>query len=113
MKEIIAYCGLICNECPAFIATEKNDRKQMKKLAREWSSENYKVSPEEVKCTGCHAESKVVFKFCIECEIRKCGIEKAIDNCGYCDEYPCEKLNIPFKNSIKNKIILDNIHENK
>jgi hypothetical protein len=24
MERIIAYCGLICNECPVFIATREN-----------------------------------------------------------------------------------------
>jgi hypothetical protein len=26
------------------------------------------------------------------CPVRPCAIEKGVDNCAYCDEYPCDKL---------------------
>jgi len=111
MEKIIAYCGLICNECPAFIAAKNNDEEQKIKLAQEWSSPDYQIEPEEINCTGCRADAKVVFKFCRECEIRRCGMEKAYDNCAYCDEYPCSKLEPAFKNSPKSREILDEIKE--
>lgn len=111
MSKIVAYCGLICNDCPAFIATENNDLEQKVKLSQEWSSPNYKVSPEDVNCTGCHADSKMVFKFCNECEIRICGVKKEIKNCGYCSEYPCSRLDIPFENTPENKDRLDQIRK--
>lgn len=111
MNSIVSYCGLICNHCPVFIATENNDLEQKIKLSEEYSNSSYKVSPEDINCTGCHADSKITFKFCNECEIRICGIKKDIDNCGYCEEYPCSKLDIPFKNSPQNKEILDQIRK--
>ncbi|WP_352420703.1 DUF3795 domain-containing protein [Proteiniborus sp.] len=111
MEKIIAYCGLICNDCPAYIATKSNDSEQKLKLSKEWSSPNYQVSPEDINCTGCHAGSQTVFKFCNECEIRMCGVDKEIDNCGYCNEYPCSKLDISFNNSPENKERLDQINK--
>lgn len=111
MNRIVSYCGLICNNCPVFIATENNDLEQKIKLSQEYSSPNYKVSPEEINCAGCHAGSKIVFKFCNECEIRICGIKKGKDNCGYCNEYPCSKLDISFKSSPQNKEMLDQIRK--
>lgn len=111
MDRIVSYCGLICNHCPVFIATENNDFEQKVKLSHEYSSPRYSVGPEEINCTGCYADSKVIFKFCRECEIRICGIEKAKENCAHCQEYPCSKLDIPFKNSPENKKILDSIKE--
>lgn len=110
MEKIIAYCGLICNDCPAYIVTNSNDPEQKLKLSKEWSSPDYKVSPDDINCTGCHAGSKAVFKFCNECEIRICGVEKEIENCGHCSEYPCSKLDIPFKNTPENKERLDQIN---
>ncbi|MGF7059132.1 DUF3795 domain-containing protein [Brassicibacter mesophilus] len=111
MNKIVAYCGLVCDDCPAFIATKNNDLAQKEKLSEEWSSPQYKVSPEDINCTGCHSDSNVVFKFCRECEIRICGIGKGKNNCAYCNEYPCTKLDIPFKNSPQNKETLDQIRE--
>ncbi len=26
------------------------------------------------------------------CEFRRCGSDKGVLNCGYCVEYPCDKL---------------------
>ena len=33
MKRIIAFCGLVCTECPAFIATQKDDREALEQVA--------------------------------------------------------------------------------
>ena len=37
MEKIIAYCGLICSECPAYIATQKDSDEERKKVAEKWS----------------------------------------------------------------------------
>ena len=39
MEEIVAYCGLVCNECPAYEATQKNDNDARAKVAEEWSKQ--------------------------------------------------------------------------
>jgi hypothetical protein len=36
--EYISYCGLLCNECPVYIATAKNDEQMRAKLAKEYST---------------------------------------------------------------------------
>lgn len=111
MEKIIAYCGLICNNCPAFIATKNNDENEKKKLAAEWTRDDYEVKPEDINCHGCGRGSEKVFKFCRECEIRRCGIERDIENCAHCENYPCDKLNVPFEGTPENKKILDEISE--
>ena len=39
MKQLIAYCGLDCEKCDAYIATQNNDQALREKTARpsEWS----------------------------------------------------------------------------
>ena len=32
MGNIIAYCGLNCSDCPAYIATQKDDIEELKKV---------------------------------------------------------------------------------
>ena len=97
-EKIIAYCGIICNECPAFVATKENNNDKRKKTAEEWSKEfNTTMTAEEINCTGCNVPGPK-FTHCKEtCEIRKCGLEKEIQNCAYCDQYACEKLKGFFK----------------
>jgi hypothetical protein len=80
MERIIAYCGLICNDCPIFIATLDNDQRKKVELANQYSSEDYKVTPEDINCHGCTSTSKNVFKFCNACDIRLCGMKNEIPN---------------------------------
>jgi hypothetical protein len=44
-------------------------------------------------CDGCTAESGRLFSGCQKCDVRKCARQKGLQNCAYCSEYPCEKLN--------------------
>jgi hypothetical protein len=93
MDRMIAFCGLTCTDCPAFIATGKDDDLERKKVAELWSKEfNCKIKPEDINCDGCLVESDRVFNYCKVCEIRKCGQEKEVKNCAYCVDYACEKL---------------------
>ena len=38
MAKILAYCGLDCGECEAYIATQKNDRVELEAVAKNWSA---------------------------------------------------------------------------
>jgi hypothetical protein len=37
MKKMVAFCGLICTDCKAFIATRENDNAKRKEVAEAWS----------------------------------------------------------------------------
>ncbi len=89
---MIAYCGLTCTECPAYIATEADDAARISQIAKEWS-EAYKadVRPEHVWCDGCLVDGKKCVH-CGECKIRACGIERGVTNCAHCSDYACEEL---------------------
>ncbi|UCG09551.1 MAG: DUF3795 domain-containing protein, partial [Desulfobacterales bacterium] len=43
------------------------------------------------------------------CEIRKCGMLKAVQNCAHCADYPCDKLDWVFKVEPETKRRLDRI----
>ncbi|MBN1875577.1 MAG: DUF3795 domain-containing protein, partial [Anaerolineae bacterium] len=40
MDKIIAYCGLNCAECPAYLATQANDMEALEHVAEEWRVAN-------------------------------------------------------------------------
>ena len=87
---------------------------ERKKVAKIWSKE-YKseIKPEDINCDGCLAEEEGrVFNYCKVCEIRKCGQEKGIKNCAYCDDYACDKLNDFFKMAPAAKTVLEEIKKN-
>lgn len=92
MEKIIGYCGLICTECPAYLAKQNDDSELRIKTAEEWSKiYGADIKPENINCDGCTTEG-VKFHHCNECKIRACGIEKQVKNCGHCDDYPCAKV---------------------
>lgn len=87
MKEIIAYCGINCTECPIYIATQNNDEKLRKETA-----EKYELKFEDCYCDGCSTDGKRLATFCNKCEVRICTNKKKVENCAYCDDYPCQTL---------------------
>lgn len=104
-RKIVGCCGITCSDCPAFIATQKNDTELRKEVAKAWSTEEETVKPEDINCDGCLTNGRRLFKFCEICPVRRCGYEKRVENCAYCSEFPCEKLAILWKR--------DNITEGK
>ncbi|ENO11929.1 Protein of unknown function (DUF3795) [Thermoplasmatales archaeon SCGC AB-539-C06] len=111
--EQISFCGMICNECTAFLATQKNDDDERKKVAEIWSKQyNADIKAENINCDGCLSEGKRFFFHCNVCEVRKCGRERNLKNCAYCNEYACEKLSPIFEVASNNKNTLDQIRKN-
>jgi hypothetical protein len=92
-KKIIAKCGIVCSECPAYIATQKNDDALRAETAKKWS-EQFKsdIKPADINCDSCQSDSPRLFSYCAICEIRKCAREKKVATCAACPEYSCKKL---------------------
>lgn len=113
MEQIIAFCGIECTSCPAFIAYKTDDDELRKKTAEDWSKAFGADIPfETINCVGCLAPSGVKINYCQECEIRKCASEKEVKNCAHCSDYVCDKLNKWFVNAPDAKKRLDEIHQN-
>jgi hypothetical protein len=114
MQEIVAYCGIVCTECPTYKATKKNDNKARAKIAEEWSRQyQHTFKTEDINCNGCLAAGDVQIGYCRVCEIRKCGSARKVLNCGYCVEYPCDKLNDFHARVVKAKAKLEAIRNKK
>ncbi len=79
MGEMIAFCGLDCNECPALIATQKDSDDERRRVAELWSKQfNANIKPEDINCDGCFSDTGRLFSYCKVCEIRKCGQERVL-----------------------------------
>lgn len=112
MAEMIAFCGLDCAVCEAYLATQADDDALRAKTAGEWSARyNADIKPEQINCDGCRAEGRKFFYCATICELRKCGMEKNMDNCAACDEYPCEKLEAFFGAAPQARTALDALRE--
>ena len=98
MDEMIAFCGLNCLDCEAFIATQAKDHIQLERIAKKWTEQyNTKLSAKDILCDGCQSLSDQLCVHCDICEIRRCGQKKKLDNCSRCDDYPCDRLDSFFQ----------------
>jgi len=39
MEKMVAFCGLVCTDCKAFIATQENNDAKRREIAEAWSKE--------------------------------------------------------------------------
>ena len=105
----IACCGLDCSNCGAYIAMRNNDDNKRAEVAKEWSAMyNTDIKPEDINCNGCCSEEQK-FSYCNVCEIRKCCVEKELENCAGCDMYTCDKLENFFKMAPEARTELDKL----
>ncbi len=88
---LLAPCGVHCGVCPYLIAYKTNDTSLKEKLAK-----SIGIKPEKIVCEGCRSDLPLYF--CKICKIKSCVLEKGIESCAECDNYPCEHIiNYPFK----------------
>ena len=94
MDKIIAYCGLVCTDCPAYVATQADDRAALERVAAQWRKEYNapNITVEWVICDGCLGSNGRHCSHCFECEIRACGMVRGVVNCAHCADYACERL---------------------
>lgn len=91
-EKIIAYCGLVCSECEAYAATQKNDMEALKQVAESWSQLfGSTITVSDCICDGCLGEGRKG-GHCGECGVRACAVERGLANCAHCPDFGCEML---------------------
>lgn len=87
MKDMIAYCGLDCEKCDAYLATIHDDEALREKTAKLWAALNHApILPEHINCQGCRVNG-VKTVFCENlCGIRQCALKKGMVTCGDCPD---------------------------
>jgi len=89
----LAYCCIDCNRCDLLVATRSNDDELKAKVAETWGidkQEDFKLK--DFKCFGCksgkpgHSDEG--------CPVKKCAIDKKLQNCAYCNDFESCKMDI-------------------
>ena len=83
-KKLAAVCGLYCKACTLYIGSTE-DPERLAQLAVQFQS-----SEEEIMCFGCRSDKRG--PYCKTCIIFSCAVERGIDFCVECSEYPCDDL---------------------
>jgi hypothetical protein len=113
MDKIIAYCGLVCTDCPAYIATQADDRAALERVAAQWREEYNAphITAEGVICDACLGSDGRKCNHCENCEIRACGVTRGVANCAHCADYGCEKLESFFGFVPDARAVLDEVRQ--
>ena len=101
MKYNIAYCGLDCTKCDAYIATLSNDNVLRKKTAKLWSEmNNAPITAEMISCRG-RRENGIKTTYCESmCQIWQCALQKKTSTCAECSLIEmCETVKPVLANS--------------
>ncbi|UCC93314.1 MAG: DUF3795 domain-containing protein [Thermoplasmata archaeon] len=93
MDEEIAYCGLVCAECPAFQGTRDDNFELLERAAKVWS-EHYDedLTADSIRCHGCKSTTGTLSVTCTTCKVRICATDHGVESCALCDEYGCDTL---------------------
>ncbi|WP_238456558.1 DUF3795 domain-containing protein [Desulfotruncus arcticus] len=91
---MIACCGLVCSNCPTFLATKNDDDVAREKTAALYAKlYGFNLKPEEINCDGCLTTGGRQIGYCQTCGIKQCCGQKGLENCAYCTEQQqCEKI---------------------
>jgi len=98
MADVIARCGFKCNLCLIYRENLKKDEQNRKKF-RDGLEKYYgdKLTLEECYCDGCLTDdSEGPVRITKDCDVRPCVIARNIENCAYCDQYPCQRVEKKF-----------------
>ena len=91
----LACCGDDCGFCPRYTATLNKDEDKLREIAVLLKKIGWRKNvdpPETLVCYGCEA-----FNETCEYNVRECCIKKNIENCGKCENYPCDKIGNAFE----------------
>ena len=102
MRKMIAYCGLDCEKCDAYLATARDDQALREKTAKLWTELNQvPILPEHIHCQGCRADgAKTVYCENL-CVIRQCALGKGVETCGGCKDWEqCRTVGAILENSL-------------
>lgn len=83
--EMLAYCGLYCDQCSARVAYAEQDLKHVEQYPAKHIRERLNLSNSD--CEGCKGRN-----ICGPCAIKDCAVQKAINSCAECGDFPCALL---------------------
>jgi len=112
-EKMIAYCGLVCSGCPAYVATQAGDMEALERVAAQWSEEfGATFTAADCLCDGCTSASERLSSYASGgCEVRACAVTRGVVNCATCDDYGCEKITAFFNFAPEAKATLEEIRK--
>lgn len=85
----LSMCGFRCDLCKAYAANIKK-KDERPELACMWKK-YYDLDgfDNNTYCDGCRSKEQNAKRVDNECPVRACVMEKGLEHCGMCPQYPC------------------------
>ena len=110
-ERMIAYCGIVCTDCDAYIATQAEDTEALERMAREASEQlNVEMTVADAMCDGCKSTTGRQIGYCHECSIRTCATQMHVETCAHCASFACDKVEGFSKPGTPHRATLDQIY---
>jgi hypothetical protein len=93
-KELLTRCGYRCDLCLAYKGNIEEDDQRVF-LSDTWNKVyGFRIPAKEIYCEGCISSNEPNAKLIDKnCPVRPCVIEKGLENCSQCEDYPCDIFN--------------------
>jgi len=90
-ERMVAYCGIVCTDCDAYIATQAEDMEALQEMAAKASGQlGIEMTAADGMCDGCKATTGRQIGYCHDCGVRSCAVQKHVETCAHCTDYPCD-----------------------
>lgn len=111
MERLVAYCGLVCSGCPAYIGTQAEDLAAKERVLAEWRVvyNHPGMSLADVTCDGCTTVGGRLGGNPPVCAMRLCAMDNGLDTCASCPQYASDKLGGLFAAAPEAKTVLDGL----
>jgi hypothetical protein len=93
----IGICGDDCDACPRYQATRSGKTGELEKVRELWERIGLRDAlfpAEKLACAGCSPANSCAYP-----DLLKCTHNRAVENCGFCGSYPCDRLTAVFGKS--------------
>ncbi len=92
MARMMSACGVLCSDCPAYLAEARGAAHQ-KKTAAAWRRIYGLEEPaEHITCGGCLGPDERIFHTSRNCKARRCCLSRGFQSCAECRVESCPDL---------------------
>ena len=91
MEPIVSRCGYRCDLCLVYKPNVQIHPENCQLQSDGWFKYfGFRIPPDEIVCDGCmNPNAQLIDQ---SCPIRPCAVQRTLDNCGQCADYPCSKF---------------------
>ncbi len=88
MAKMMAYCGLDCGSCEAYLATQNGDWAEQQKVLEKWRVDFNvpEMTLAALMCDGCKGGGRLC-GLCADCVVRDCAEGRGHATCAACEDY--------------------------